>query len=273
MKNTIPRGGYIPGPALSKIATKILKRERVQQTDKAEAERYARGPEYPRGPWDDRPPYRMAVLKYRHRRARLHQILLGRRKAPSALSITKAVVHHVLVTEAMHLGPRYGVFCAGATFFGRRGMCVPKGRKDDIPLGDTGYSKWTLSFNDLAMLGGHAIRAAAKMGLKLKDRDLREFILKEYLLGVEEGVYDPPVSVPHLSMATKMLGDSVFAHKLSHKSPEVPPQYRGKIRQANGHIAGEWPVGIEPAKPKPEPPKPEPKKPMAMPSTDWLFNR
>lgn len=272
----LPIGGYIASPALRAIGRSVLRRADLTPSDKAAGVYYARGREYPRGSWDGRPVYRMAVLKYRKRRQRMHHLLLGKRKVLTPEVIVLAVVHYTVLRTVMDLGHRYAVFAAGATFFGRQGMCAPPGRKQDVALGDSRYSKWKLNYSDFSMLGAHALKAAQAMGIDHRDRDLQAFITTTYVRGVETGSFRPPVSVPHHAMHTTYLGDTIFDHRLTRRTVErsgVPRMYLDQIRRSSGLVNRTWPDGIDPPS-NLLPRETLTAKPAAPPvATDWIFNQ
>lgn len=152
-KHTVPAAGFISGTDLKQISKLVLNHVKPTRAEQAEAVRFARGSMYPSGNWDDRPCYRMAVLKYGKADRRKHHLLVGRRRAPSVKQIVAAYVHYVLGREVMETGHRYNVFLAGGTFYVRRGVCVPPGRKHEVLLGDSRSAIFRLNYGDFAVLG------------------------------------------------------------------------------------------------------------------------
>lgn len=268
----VPLGGYLSGHAINTVARSVLKHIKPTPPETAEAVRYARGTRHRVGDWDDRPTYRMAPLMYRNARGRLPHLLVGRRHQPNASAIARAFVHYTLAREFLGTGHRYNVYLAGGTFFGRQGLCVPPGRKAEVPKGDARHVKYRLLYADCATLGTHALRAAGRLGLLRSDRDLTAFIVTAYgrLLASNEAY--PPISVPIRSMRTDFLGDSIFDHKLP-RSSQVPARYHRAIRRSSGLISGQWPEDLDPVSDLvPKPTSPMEPKALPMPSTDWLFD-
>lgn len=270
-------GGFVPAHAINTVARSVLRKTKPTKSEIAEAVRLIRGTRHRVGDWNDRPTYRMAVLRYGRARERLPHLLIGRRHEPNASAIVRAFVHYVLAREFLDTGHRYNIYLVGGTFMGRQGLCVPPGRKAEVLTGDVQYSKYRLSYADFAIVGTATLKAAEKLGLRRSDRDLTAFIVVTYGRLLASGEVFPPVSVPIRSMRTNFLGDSIFDHKLP-RSPHVPPRYHMTLRRSSGLIAGKWPEGIDPAAtasasdliPRPSPQS----KPIAppMPSTDWLFD-
>ncbi len=244
-KHALPIGGFIPSPALRSLAKLVIAKTNPTQAEISEAIRHARGPSYPNGPWDKRPAYRVNPLVHGRATRRLPHILLGRRKAPTEVTIAASYIHAALARSVIGTGPRYQRFLAGASFYGRRGVCPPKGRKEEVFHGGRKGIGYRLSSTDFAMLGTHALRSANKLGLTLKDRFLLEFIMVTYQRGVSDGLYHPPVSVPRHAIKTCQAGDHPLDHFLADNSG-VPSQYLRKNRRASGLIGGQWPVGIDP---------------------------
>ncbi len=268
----VPLGGYIPGGAINTIARSVKKKTKPSQSEIAEAVRIVRGTRHRVGDWDDRPAYRMAVLRHGKAKERLPHLLVGRRHEPNASVIFRAFTHYVIAREVLGTGHRYNVYLVGGTYMGRQGLCVPPGRKAEVLTGDVRYSKYRLSYADVAIVGTHTLKAAEKLGLRRPDRDLTAFIVTAYGRLLASGDAFPPVSVPIRSMKTDMLGDSLFDHVLP-RSPAIPLRYHKVIRRSSGLIKGKWPEGIDPVSDlasRPTPP-PKPKAP-PMPDPSWLFD-
>ena len=267
----VPLAGFIPSIAVNSVVRQVLKHINPSAEEISTALRYARGSRYRGGPWHNRPTYRIAPLKYARAATRLPHLLVGRRTAPSALCITSALVQCVLAGEILGTGELYNRFLAGGTFFGRRGLCVPAGRKAEVLTGDAGYSKWTLGYQDLSILGTHAFKSAAKLGMDRQESNLRAFIVVAYMNGLRAGDYHPPVAVPWYSMATNFLGDHPHDHQFARKA-DVPRKYRKAIRRSSGLVNKAWPMGIDPRSHLIPQVKPEVRPaPQLKLDTDWIF--
>lgn len=275
--SALPHGGFISSHAVRATAYKALTRLRPTASEKAAAVRYARGSRYPMGNWDDRPAYRVSPLKYGRANIRLPHLLVGRRTPPSAVTIASAFVQYILAGEVMETGSIYNKFLAGGTFMGRRGLCVPKGRKDEVLTGDARYSKWMLGYKDFSIVGTHALRSAKLLGMDKADRELKAFIVVTYRQGLEAGTYRPPISCPIGTMPGGFLGDHPHDHQFAPQA-KVPRKYFKSIRRSSGMIKREWPEGLDtpiderPAKVVPPSVLKLPTYTPTTDATDWLFN-
>ena len=266
-RKALPIAGFIPSPALTLVARKVLSKFEPTRSEINEALKFARGSRYRSGDWDNRPVYRLMPLRHARAKSKLPHLLVGRRYMPTELSIVKSIVHTILAKEFIGTGHIYNRFLAGGTFMGRQGLAVPKGKKLEVLLGDSKSSKWTLTPSDIRLVGTHVLKSGIRLGFDFSDHDLCAFCCVAYQRALEAGDAKPPVAVPKYSMRTNYLGDHPFDHVFAPKS-QVPARYRGKIRRASGLIEGVWPEGIEPNHQKPFEPK---SSPSPIPDTDWIF--
>ena len=267
----VPIAGFIPSTAVNSVAQQLLRKVNPTREEVGNAVRFARGTRHRTGDWDDRPAYRMAPIKYGRANVRLPHLLVGRRRSPSPQSLAAAFVQYTLAGEIIGTGELYNRFLAGGTFFSRRGLCVPPGKKHEVLKGDCAYSKWTLGYRDLSILGTHALKAAGRLGIDKQDSDLRAFVVVAYMRGLRAGAFNPPVSVPLYSMPTNYLGDHPHDHQYGPMA-NVPRRYRKAIRRSSGLVNKAWPSGIDPQSHLIPQVKPEVRPaPQLKLNTDWIF--
>lgn len=262
-------GGFVPQPTIDALVDLLIDHVKPTKEQVREAIRYARGPRYPEGLWQDRPAYSLQKLIHGRWNIRLPHLMMCRSRGPTVKAIARGYSHYQLARLTMSTGSRYNRWLAGCTFMGRSGAEFPDGRWGEILLGDRKTPLYHFKVGDLEIIGTHALRSAERLGLHRDNHELLTVIsefIHERVLG---GDLHPFVRVPLHARRSKMNSRHPLAHMLVPKT-RVPRQYHGKYRRQTGLIDGieGWPIGIEREPPKPKPPPP-PAPPA--PSTDWLF--
>lgn len=236
-KGQIPYAGFLASDTALKVAREIIKQASPTASEIGEAERYVRGPLYPRGDWEDRPAFRMTPLKHGSAARRREQLLIGRRFNPRLPSIIAGLVQKIILEDLEGVGhDPYTRPIVGMQYLGQRGMVCPKGKSPD--LGPATHKVYRLSNKDFSLLGTVVLKAAAKAGFRHDDPRLRLQIVQTYAKGLAEERYKPVLFPPAGSIRTAMPNDHPF--RLYHAGTRhwVPRECHGKASSSTGTVDG-----------------------------------
>ena len=238
----VPVAGFIPSHDLRAIAAEFMQEVNPTQADIANALRIMRGTRHREGPWSERPAYRLQPLLKGRLHQRLPHLLLGRRKAPSLIGLSTALVHYQLANTMIGTRGTYSQYLAGASFFGRRGVIATKGQ--DVFKGDAKSAGYRLHLTDYSAIGRECLRAGGVLGFNPKARWFADRITSMFIEGLQSARYRSPLVVPYGTFRTTASGDHPLDTRFSTKAP-VPSVYHNEIRRSSGLINGKWPDGID----------------------------